>query len=76
MAKDEDRNWIAPIRSVRNAFAKQTDIFSTLLLLGPDVLTRAVAQQGGSRCAGIPLPVAFSFGTYHVKRCIFCQSHP
>lgn len=42
-------------------FENPKDIFSILLLVGGDVVGRAIAQLAGSRLA----PVAFSFGTRH-----------
>jgi len=40
------------------------DVFSVLLILGGDIVGRAVAQLAGSRLT----PVAFSFGTLSICR--------
>ena len=47
---------------VSNALRQPRDIFSTLLLLGPDITSSAVAQQCGTKARQVPLPLAFSFG--------------
>jgi hypothetical protein len=64
---------LAPLRSARSInitdpvtvadyieaqWINPTDIFSVLLLLGPEIVRRAVAQLAGWRVT----PVAFSFG--------------
>lgn len=48
-----------PADEFRDQWATPADVFSVLLILGGDVVARAVAQLAGSGVA----PVAFSFGT-------------
>jgi hypothetical protein len=43
---------------LRHQFTQPSDVFSILLLLGPDVIAQAIAQLAG----GILTPVTFSFG--------------
>ena len=43
---------------LRQQFTQPSDVFSILLLLGPDVIAQAIAQLAG----GILTPVTFSFG--------------
>ena len=62
--KNDTFSWKHTASRVQNAVRQPTDIFSTLLLIGPDVTGRAVAQQCGTRFKAIPLPLAFSFGKY------------
>lgn len=42
----------------RDQWENPSDVFSVLLILGGDVVSRALAQLAGSRVT----PVAFSFG--------------
>ena len=50
----------APARAFKAQWSSMGDVFSVLLILGGDVIERALAQLVGS---GIT-PVAFSFGTW------------
>ena len=45
-------------RQLRSQWQSPSDIFSLLLILGPDVIQQALAQLTGTRF----VPVAFSFG--------------
>lgn len=48
--------------ALREQWTKPSDVFNVLLILGGDVITRALAQLAGSGFA----PVTFSFGSsYH-----------
>ena len=49
---------VTSILELKNQWSNPSDILSLLLLLGPDVIQRALAQLVGLRVA----PVAFSFG--------------
>jgi hypothetical protein len=62
MADKDSMGRQTPVSRVESAFLKPFDIFSTLLLVGPHVVTRAVAHQGGRKWERFPLPVAFPFG--------------
>jgi hypothetical protein len=62
--EEDTYSWKLTASRVQNAVRQPTDIFSTLLLIGPDVTSRAVAQQCGMRFKAIPLPLAFSFGKF------------
>ncbi|KAF2649246.1 hypothetical protein K491DRAFT_611237 [Lophiostoma macrostomum CBS 122681] len=59
---NETFSWEHTASRVQNAIRQPTGIFSTLLLIGPDLTSRAVAQQCGIKWRAIPLPLAFSFG--------------
>lgn len=66
-----------PAKVIKNQLKTPGDVFSVLLILGGDVVARALAQLVGSRI----VPVAFSFGTYVTKLlpltfsnlCFFCE---
>lgn len=47
-----------PVEEFRAQWVTPADVFSVLLILGGDVVARAIAQLAGSGIA----PVAFSFG--------------
>ena len=49
---------VTSILELKNQWSNPNDILSLLLLLGPDVIQRALAQLVGRRIT----PVAFSFG--------------
>ena len=49
----------AAASSLSDQWRNPSDVFSVLLILGGDVIARALAQLAGSRFT----PVAFSFGT-------------
>ncbi|ORX93550.1 hypothetical protein BCR34DRAFT_646600 [Clohesyomyces aquaticus] len=55
-------DWNAPSNQLKEAFTKPSDIFSVLLLLGPELVARAAAQQSGCEWRGVPFPISFSFG--------------
>lgn len=48
----------APFDELQLQWTHPSDVFSVLLLLGGDVISRALAQLAG----GIVTPVTFSFG--------------
>ncbi|KAF2119626.1 hypothetical protein BDV96DRAFT_540674 [Lophiotrema nucula] len=50
--------WSDTLARFRETFSHPSDIFSTLLLLGPDVISRAVAQQSGTAWFHVRLPDA------------------
>ena len=50
----------APLGELRLQWTHPSDVFSVLLLLGGDVISRALAQLAG----GPVTPVTFSFGMY------------
>ncbi|KAI9653454.1 MAG: hypothetical protein M1831_006002 [Alyxoria varia] len=53
----------APVEAQREQWTQPGDVFSVLLLLGGDVVNRALAQLAGSRgWKGRVVPVGFSFG--------------
>lgn len=54
-----------PVGEFRDQWATSADVFSVLLILGGDVVARAIAQLAGSGVA----PVAFSFGTTVLHYC-------
>jgi len=56
---------------LRTQFSHPTDVFSVLLLLGGDVIARALAQLAG----GMVTPVAVSFGGGFVAAFV-CQDTP
>ena len=60
----------APIEEFREQGTRPGDVFSVLLLLGGDVVSRALAQLAGSRL----VPVTFSFGwvAYAVAAIVSC----
>lgn len=49
---------VTSVLELKNQWSNPSDILSLLLLLGPDVIQRALAQLVGRRLT----PVAFSFG--------------
>lgn len=49
----------SPFDELREQWIQPSDVFSVLLLLGGDVVSRALAQLAG----GPITPVTFSFGT-------------
>ena len=49
---------VTSVSELKTQWSNPSDILSLLLLLGPDVIQRALAQLVGRRVA----PVAFSFG--------------
>ena len=49
---------VTSVSELKNQWTNPSDILSLLLLLGPDVIQRALAQLVGRRVT----PVAFSFG--------------
>lgn len=49
---------VTTTRSVSHQWSAPSDVFTVLLILGGDVVARALAQLVGSRIT----PVAFSFG--------------
>lgn len=51
-------NDLTSVSELKNQWSNPSDILSLLLLLGPDVIQRAIAQLVGRRVT----PVAFSFG--------------
>ncbi|KAF2871680.1 hypothetical protein BDV95DRAFT_493492 [Massariosphaeria phaeospora] len=63
MTEVEDENYRKlGFPYLKRAFTKPSDIFSTLLLLGPDIIKSAVAQQSGIKLGICALPISFSFG--------------
>lgn len=49
---------VTSVLELKNQWSNPNDVLSLLLLLGPDVIQRALAQLVGRRIT----PVAFSFG--------------
>lgn len=54
-----------PSKEFRDQFNHPQEVFSVLLILGGDVVARALAQLAG----GPLTPVAFSFGISLIKPC-------
>lgn len=52
-------DFSVPSGEFSNQWTHPTDVFSVLLILGGDIVHRALAQLAGSKVT----PVAFSFGT-------------
>jgi hypothetical protein len=52
-----------PSQSFREQFNHPAEVFSVLLILGGDVVARALAQLAGGRLT----PVTFSFGLHHYR---------
>lgn len=64
MPRSQTFNSTTAPQGLRSQWTHPGDVFSVLLILGPDVVRRALAQLAG----GALTPVAFSFGEFRVIR--------
>jgi hypothetical protein len=67
--KVRGENATCPSTSSPNRWAQPTDVFSVLLILGGDIVNKALAQLAG----GVITPVTFSFGKCWYKRIEFSR---
>ena len=56
--RDPDDASTSPVDTLRSQWTQPTDVFSVLILLGGDLVNKALAQLAG----GILTPVTLSFG--------------
>lgn len=62
MPRSQTFDFTTARQEFRSQWTHPSDVFSVLLILGPDVISRALAQLAG----GALTPVAFSFGEFRV----------